>query len=126
MRACCAHARDVFDDAPLAEARQAVRELVNSPALAHWLASPQGDFVLGRLSNEQAARSKRGAVPCYSRLIAFANNSATTPELTAADYAAVPDLIEHGEALQDGERSMVFVREVEGGHVVGAQDHEFG
>lgn len=86
-----------------------VRELVGSPSFAHWFERPVGEFPIAVLGAEHSSMiGARGQVAVFSPAT-HAKQAINHPELVAADYARVQDVISQGTAYQDSDVSLVFV-----------------
>ncbi len=108
--------KEAADAGLIGAARRAVREIVDDPAFDQFLALPEGAFpiaVLGDADRERMNarsnlivlptaiyRKQRGEMPAISR---------GHPELTVADYRALPDIIADALVIaQDGDSKLIF------------------
>lgn len=103
-------------ESPLAVA--ALQRWMRSPGFKRWLAQPDADVTVAILDDVvQAAIGANVQLAVLSR-DTMAKQRDNHPELTADDYARIPDIVANGEARQDGERSVVFFRTVPPGQLV--------
>ncbi|WP_435100819.1 phage head morphogenesis protein [Arhodomonas sp. AD133] len=94
-------------DAQLAHA--AAEQVMASDVMAQWAQAPRGELPAGVLT-----RDLQDALGSDSHLVRLSDATLTKqgnshPELTAADYAVLPDLVRRGIAIrQDGQRLVLF------------------
>lgn len=102
---------DKLENAEPILAQVAVRDLVRSPALGHFLENPRGEFPMLRLPDAAAeAIGARHKVAVMSGETA-AKQLRRHGELALADYERLPDLGEHAQVIvRDTDQSVVLVR----------------
>lgn len=108
---------DRLDQADTAVAKAAIRSWTEGPALRQWLEKPVGAVPVAILDEQQvlALGSRTKVVELSSDTMA--KQRQRHPELTPDDYAAVARVVDEGVAFRDGERSMLFVLDMEPGYV---------
>lgn len=95
---------------PRTLASQWVREVLGSEYFLRWMREPIGWTPVAVLPEELgAAISARPAVVRLSEET-FAKQLREHPELTAAEYRTLPDLVDEGLVVQDGAQTLVFLR----------------
>jgi hypothetical protein len=93
-----------------------VRELT-AETLEAWAKSPKTSYPIGVMSEADAARigGKTGLVELSPETMG--KQLAHHPELDWAEYGAVQDALERGEAIRDGAHSLVYLLEEADGYV---------
>ncbi len=116
--------RDKLDHLPERPSIDLIRDWLAIPAFGAWLQAPAGRWPLARLAEADArAIGARVTVADLSAETAL-KQLREHPELTAADYAQAQAVVSSAtRKVKDGERSLIFVREVDdsdrdGGHVL--------
>lgn len=94
-----------------------------SAVFTKWFEQPSGSWPLVRLSNEDAAAigAKNTVADLSSETVL--KQKIAHPEITASEYAAAQDVVDHfTRKVQDGENTLIYVRELPdgqtGGHVL--------
>lgn len=100
---------DKAAQAPHAIGATAIRDMVSGELFARWFAKPEGNFPVALIPEADAARIGAGRVVADFSPESHAKQAANHPELTAADYARVQDIIDAGRPLQDSPVSLVYV-----------------
>jgi hypothetical protein len=109
-----AHLDDALDAAPPDVAKRAVGDLVGGDGFLAWCSAPSGDYPVAMLPAEDGALL--GATSRVVRLSAetLGKQVARHPEIQAAEYALVQDVVDKGERIQDSDVSLIHVLEAEG------------
>ena len=108
---------DRLDRADTAVAKAAIRRWTEGPALKQWLDRPAGAVPVAILDDDQmrALGARTKVVELSSETMA--KQRQRHPELSADDYAAVARVVDEGTAFRDGEKSMLFLLDLEPGYV---------
>ncbi|MEW6648160.1 MAG: phage minor head protein [Pseudomonadota bacterium] len=104
--------------APAALANAALRDFVASPAFATWYDAPAGALPVATLDVEHMQRI--GALTATVRFSAETaeKQKRIHPELTSAEYIYAQEAAERGEAIQEGDQSLIYILEQAGYAVV--------
>lgn len=95
---------------PSMMARPALQQWLDGPGFEEWIGNAAGVIPVAVL--DDAVVKALSASDPIVRLSAetMAKQLKAHPELTAEEYALLPDVIGNGRALQDGDQSVVFIR----------------
>lgn len=108
---------DRLDAADTGVAKAAIRTWTEGPALRQWLDKPVGAVPVAILDDDQVralgARTKVVELSAET----MSKQRQRHPELSADDYAAVARVVDEGTAFRDGEKSMLFLLDMEPGYV---------
>lgn len=86
-------------------------------SFAFWHNNPKGDFPVAVLADAHAAK-----IGAKTKVVHISPETARKqadrhPELSATEYLRVQDTISHGEAIQDGLKTLVFILDAADGYV---------
>jgi len=99
------------------DAAGSVRELVRSPVFGEWMRNPRGDFPLAVVQDADAARiGAQAHVVRFSRET-WQKQNREHPEIMPEEYTAVQEAVERGSAIQDGDKSLIYLLEDATGYV---------
>jgi hypothetical protein len=89
-------------------AQAAVRELVQGPPFAQFMAKPAGEWPVAALSADMKGLlgSKNNAVMLSADTLA--KQRANHPELTPDEYRLIPDVVDRGQVIDRGDNKLVF------------------
>jgi len=95
-------------------ARAAVDNIMQSPVLDGWIATPEGELPVGILS-----RDIQTALGAHSQVVRLSEQtldkqSRHHSELTADHYRVLPDLIHNGVVIRQGDNKLVMFRKEAG------------
>jgi len=85
-----------------------IRSHLNDAAFEAWIKAPKGNYPVAAMSDASMT-----AIKAKQRVVWLSKDTVTKqkrnhPELTAADYRLLPDLVDQGTIIQDGQRTLVF------------------
>ncbi|WP_421793936.1 phage minor head protein [Hydrocarboniphaga effusa] len=108
---------DRLDAADTGIAKAAIRSWTEGPALRQWLDKPVGAVPVAILDDDQVR-----ALGARTKVVELSSDTMAKqrqrhPELTPEDYAAVARVVDEGTAFRDGEKSMLFLLDMEPGYV---------
>jgi len=97
-------------------------DLISANAAEHfaeWMRAPSGNWPIARVSDTDAERIASSARVAQLSPDTFQKQLVEHPELSAADYTAVQEVIDSAtHVIKDGERSLVFIKDAPDGHLV--------
>ena len=93
-------------------AQPAVQQWLTTPALGRWLEQPEGDIPVAVLDGVLVGALGAGDPIVRLSADTMAKQLRQHPEMTAAEYAVLPDIVANGRALQDSDQSVVLIRSV--------------
>jgi hypothetical protein len=98
-----------LNTAPASLAAPIARALVESQAFLRWLAKPKGDYPVAVLDEELArlVQAKRQTVLLSAETMDKQRES--HPDLQPHEYQLIPEAIERGEVIAQGEDRLVFL-----------------
>lgn len=88
-----------------------LKEILTSEVFSAWYKKPAGNFPVGKLAQEHA-----DAIGAKTRAVNLSEETARKqqdkhPEIGAKEYRYVQETIEQGQAIKDGDNSMIFLLE---------------
>lgn len=92
----------------------AVRNLVKSPGFTAWFSNPDGAFPVGMLAKADAERIGATTAEVRFSRETLEKQKRHHPELQPVAYVYIQDTIEHGQVVQDGEKSLIYLLEEPG------------
>lgn len=111
--------RDKLNQLPEAPAIDLIQSVLRSDAFERWLEAPEGAWPLVRITQADADRIGSRKVVADLSPETLRKQIARHPEITATDYQRAQVTISNPtNVVQDGERTLIFIRNEADGHVV--------